>query len=271
MAVRRAAVLEPPRKARHVALGAELAGARRAVLREALDQVAANVPGTLAGKDPEYLHQLRVGMRRLRAALYVFGGTLRPADVRALRRLLRQLARVAGPARDWDVVTRRLPPKLRPAAERRRRAAYARLRRVLRAPQLWLAPRGLAAVRQPLSDYARAVLTRADRKALKKGARQDWSRPGKRHALRIRLRRLRYACEFLRGAFPDRDAEPLIRSLKNLQDILGDLNDLEVARKLRAELTGRPVRDSAKKDQLLKQLPAAWRAFAGAERFWQLK
>jgi len=51
----------------------------------ALEHAAANVPGTLEGRDPEYLHQLRVGMRRLRAALNVFRGTLREAEVRALR------------------------------------------------------------------------------------------------------------------------------------------------------------------------------------------
>lgn len=241
------------------------------MLREALDQVAANVPGALAGKDPEYLHQLRVGMRRLRAALHLFGGTMRPADVRALRKRLRRLGRVAGPARDWDVYSRRLPQNLRPAAERRRRAAYARLRRVLRAPQPWLTPRGLAGPGQPLPDYARTALSRADRKALKKGERVDWSRPGRRHALRIRLRRLRYACEFLRGAFPDRDAEPLIRSLKHLQDVLGELNDLEVARHLSESLSGKAPRRSARSARLVAQLPAAWGEFAGAERFWELK
>jgi len=241
------------------------------VLREALDQIVANVPGTLAGRDPEYLHQLRVGMRRLRAALYAFRGTMHAADVRALRKVLRRLGGVAGPARDWDVYTRRLPAGLRPQAERRRRAAYLQLRRVLRAPQPWLPPRGVAAGRQPLPVLASALLERADRKVLTKGGRIGWSKAGKRHALRVQLRRLRYACEFLCSAFPERDAEPLIRSLKNLQDLLGDLNDLEVARRLRAELKAQPVRASAKKTRLLAQLPDAWRAFAAAPRFWQLK
>jgi CHAD domain-containing protein len=246
-----------------------VAAARRAVLHEALEQVVANVPGAVAGRDPEYLHQLRVGVRRLRAALSVFDGTMREAEVRAMRDVLRALTRVAGPARDWDVFTRRLPAKLRPAAERCRRAAYARLRRVLRAPRLWLAPRGLAAARVPLPVFARRALERAERKALKQGERIDWSRPGKRHALRIRLRRLRYAGEFLRGAFPQADAEPFIRSLKHLQDLLGDLNDLEVARRLQAELTGRKRRRGSKTAKLLAQLPAAWRQFAGAPRFWR--
>lgn len=239
------------------------------MLREALDQIVANVPGTLAGRDPEYLHQLRVGMRRLRAALFVFRDTMRDADVRALRRMLRELARVAGPARDWDVYSRRLPAQLRPAAERRRRAAYANLRRVLRGPLLWRLPPGLAAGRRPLPVLVRSALERADRKALKKGARIDWSTAAKRHALRIRLRRLRYACEFLRGAFPGRDAEPLIRSLKHLQDLLGDLNDLEVARRLSEALSGKAPRRAAQCGKLLALLPAAWRAFATAPRFWK--
>jgi CHAD domain-containing protein len=241
------------------------------VLREALDQIVANVPGTLAGRDPEYLHQLRVGMRRLRAALYAFRGTMRAADVRALRKMLRRLGGVAGPARDWDVTTRRLPAGLRPQAERRRRAAYLQLRRVLRAPQLWLPPRGVAAGRQPLPVFASALLDRADRKALQKGARIEWSKAGKRHALRVQLRRLRYACEFLRGAFPARDAEPLVRSLKNLQDLLGDLNDLEVARRLSGELSGKAPRRTATTGKRIARLPQAWRHFAATPRFWQIK
>ena len=246
-----------------------MAAARRAILHEALEQILANRAGVLSGEDPEYLHQLRVGTRRLRAALTVFGDMMRKEDLRALRRMLRALARVTGPARDWDVFARRLPASLRPAAERRRRSAYVALRRVLRAPQLWLLPRSQDVPRVPLPEFARQVLERAERKALRRGARIDWSRAAKRHALRIRLRRLRYASEFLHGAFADADAEPFIRSLRHLQDLLGELNDLEVARHLRAELTGSPPRSGARKAKLLAQLPAAWKAFAAAPRFWR--
>ncbi|MDH5220262.1 MAG: CHAD domain-containing protein [Betaproteobacteria bacterium] len=246
-----------------------MAAARRAVLQEALDHILANRAGALAGADPEYLHQLRVGTRRLRAALTVFGDMMRAEDARALRRTLRALARVAGPARDWDVFMPRVPAPLRTAAERRRRSAYAALRRVLRAPQLWLLPRSQAVPRVTLPAFARQALERAERKALRRGARIDWSRAGKRHALRIRLRRLRYASEFLRGAFPDADAEPFIRSLKDLQDLLGALNDLEVARQLMAELTGAAPRHDSRRARLIARLPAAWQAFAGAPRFWR--
>lgn len=251
--------------------GTPVPAARRAILHEALEHAAANVPGTLEGRDPEYLHQLRVGVRRLRAALNVFRGTLREEEARALRRHLRALTRVAGPARDWDVHARRLPTRLRPTAERQRRAAYAALRRVLRAPQPWLPPRGLPATQPPLPQFAAAALERAERKARKLGARLDWSRPGKRHALRIRLRRLRYAAEFLHGAFPDADAAPFVRSLKHLQDLLGELNDLEVARRLQAALTGEKPRRGVRAARLLEQLPAAWETFLTAPRFWRLE
>lgn len=231
--------------------------------------MTANFPGAVAGRDPEYLHQLRVGMRRLRAALHIFDATLREADVRALRRLLRALSRVAGPARDWDVHARRLPPALRPAAERRRRAAYAALRRVLHAPQLWPPPRGLPSAQVALPVFAHSVLERADRRARRRGEQLEWTHAGRRHDLRIRLRRLRYAAEFLRGAFPGADTEPFIRSLKRLQDALGELNDLEVARRLQAELAGEKPRRGPRTVQRLKALPAAWDAFIAAPRFWR--
>lgn len=236
------------------------------MLREALDHVLANVPGTLAGRDPEYLHQLRVGTRRLRAALRVFGGTMQEADVRELRRGLRKLSEVSGPARDWDVYSRR-----RPAARRRRAAAHAALRRVLRGVRLWLLPRAQPRARQPLPDFAREALEALDRKALRRGGTIDWRRAGRRHALRIRLRRLRYAAEFLAGAFPAREREPLIGSLKALQDLLGELNDIVVARRLARVLSGKAPRrvPGTREPGLIRRLPAAWRRFAAAPRFWR--
>ncbi|HEX9183587.1 MAG TPA: CHAD domain-containing protein [Burkholderiales bacterium] len=248
-----------------------VAAARRAVLREALDQVLANVSGALAGKDPEYLHQLRVGTRRLRAALRVFRGTMRRAEERALERTLRALAKVTGPARDWDVNLRRLPAALRPAAVRRQRAAHERLRRVLGAMQLWMLPRGLAASHPDLPTFAGEILEDLEHKALRRGRDMDWSRPHRRHALRVRLRRLRYASEFLSGAFPGRDSEPLVHALKHLQDLLGELNDMEVTRRLLRELRGTGARRAPgrRERELIAMLPTGWRGFASAPRFWR--
>jgi CHAD domain-containing protein len=248
-----------------------VAAARRAVMREALEQIRANIPGSLAGRDPEYLHQLRVGTRRLRAALRVFRGTMRRKEERVLLRTLRKIAEASGPARDWDVNASRLPVALRVEAARRQRAAHAQLRRVIGAVQLWMQPRGLAGTRPDLDAFARAVLESLDRKATRQGRNIDWKRAGQRHALRVRLRRLRYACEFLSGAFPGRDSEPLVRSLKQLQDLLGELNDMEVARRLVRELRGRRTRRAPgpRERKRVSLLPAAWRRFTWAPRFWR--
>jgi triphosphatase len=248
-----------------------VAAARRAVMRETLEQIRANIPGSLAGRDPEYLHQLRVGTRRLRAALRVFRGTMRRSEVRALQRTLRKIAKASGPARDWDVNAPRLPLALRVQAARRQRAAHARLRRVIGAMQIWSLPRGLAGTRPDLPTFAREVLESLDRKATRQGEDIDWKRAGQRHALRVRLRRLRYACEFLGGAFPGRDSAPLVRSLKQLQDLLGELNDMEVARRLARELRGTRTRRAPglRQRKLASLLPAAWRRYTGAPRFWR--
>jgi triphosphatase len=264
-----------PRKARAIAVrpAAAVAAARRAALREALDQVLANIPGTLAGKDPEYLHQMRVGARRLRAVLRVYRGTMQRKDERALLRTLRKIAAASGPARDWDVNASRLPVALRAEAARRQRAAHAQLRRVIGAMQIWMLPRGLAGTRPDLDAFAREVLESLDRKATRQGEDIDWKRAGQRHALRVRLRRLRYACEFLSGAFPGRVSGPLVRSLKRLQDLLGELNDMEVARRLVRELRGRRARRAPglRERKLVSLLPAAWGRFTGAPRFWREK
>jgi triphosphatase len=248
-----------------------VAAARRAVMRETLDHILANIPGALAGEDPEYLHQLRVGTRRMRAALHVFRGTMQRKDERALLRTLRKMSRASSPARDWDVNASRLPLSLRPEAARRRRAAHARLRHVIGAVQLWILPRGLAGTRPAVDAFAREVLESLDRKATRRGRGIDWTRAGQRHALRIRLRRLRYACEFLSGAFPGRDSEPLVRSLKQLQDLLGELNDMEVARRLMRELGRERARGKPgpRERKLFSLLPAAWRRLASAPRFWR--
>jgi len=208
-------------------IAATAAAAMRAALQEAMEQIAANAPGAAAGTDPETLHQVRVGTRRLRAALRASRGLWREDDVRALRRQLRELAAVSGPARDWDVFLRTASAPLRARARHRQR------------------------------------------KALQRAARTDWADPAGRHALRIRLRRLRYVSEFMSGAFPERSAGVLLRSLKDLQDLLGALNDIEVARRLTRKLAGRKARSEERERKLLSQLPGAWRRFAAAPRFWR--
>jgi triphosphatase len=247
----------------------DAASAMRAALREALAHMKANVRGAAAGKDPEFLHQLRVGSRRLRAALRESRELWRKNDVRALRRELRRLSAAAGPARDWDVLHEKLPARLKARASSPRRAAQHALRGTLLKLELRL-PRAKRDPGPPLAQFAREALDRMHRKLLERRRGTDWDDAERRHALRVRVRRLRYVAELLEAAFLGADARPLVASLKRLQDTLGELNDIEVARRLLRDL-GAPASGSAHRERaLLERLPSDWRAFAAAPRFWRV-
>src|SRR5438132_5572089 len=82
-----------------------VADAARHTLTLRLEVVREYLPLALheADKDPEHVHQLRVGTRRARAALDIFALCLPQKAYKSARKLLRRLRRAAGEARDWDV------------------------------------------------------------------------------------------------------------------------------------------------------------------------
>jgi inorganic triphosphatase YgiF len=105
--------LGPPQKARPVELHAALttAAALRRIMGACVEQMQVNEAGVLAGRDPEYLHQFRVGMRRLRSCLSVAALATGREAVAPLAAELRWLGTEMNPARDWDVfMTETLPP-----------------------------------------------------------------------------------------------------------------------------------------------------------------
>src|SRR5206468_10148538 len=104
-----------------------------------------------------------------------------------------------------------------------------------------------------LAALAKSSLERLKRKTRRHAA---WRDAKERHALRIQVKRLRYACEFF--GVPDPAAE-------KLQDLLGELNDIAVGRRLLGELGGSPQIKAALKrreQSLLRRLEPAWNAFA---------
>lgn len=241
-----------------------------AVAEGCLAQIVENEPAASLGVDPEGVHQMRVGARRLRSALGFFAPVL-PAPARtALRDELRWLAGELGPARDADVLaTELLDPllaersgdsalaQLREAAEELRGEAHGRVRDALggaRWPRFaletgaWLARRAWR--EQPLSQasarlflparlHAAELLERRHRRARGLGRRLEAAAPDERHQLRIRLKKLRYAAEFAAGLHPGRAAERYARRLARLQDALGHLNDVANAERQLATLLQR--------------------------------
>jgi CHAD domain-containing protein len=242
-----------------------------AAVEDALARIETNARGVLESDDPEFLHQLRVGQRRLRSALRAFRGVLAKESTIGLRSSLRSVSPKLGAARDWDVLVQRLAvaraTALLARAEERREKARQAARRTIRSrtfARLAREARALAAgnTRRDLPSFGAAALERAHAKAVKAGP-TDWKDPAARHALRIRVKRLRYACEFFAAAFPGRRTTAYIAGLKALQQILGELNDITVGERL--------IGFTADETAQLRKLRAAWTRFLSRPPFWRAR
>jgi CHAD domain-containing protein len=249
--------------------------AAAAVLRRLLAVVSENTDGAIAGEDIEYLHQLRIAVRRSRTVQRQFKGVFPALDLPGFRADFRWLQRATGVVRDLDVyvdefdaLTELLPEGLRGDLEpmrqvliERRLAARAEIGQVLRSRRtIELATdweRLLESlVELPLDDRPQATETVADLCARRIGkvyrqiismgqAVSDASPAEDYHELRKKGKELRYLLElFGVHLFDEEIVRPLIEALKDLQDLLGRHQDREVqiamVRSLTDEVSPRP-------------------------------
>ncbi len=256
-----------PARAEPIALrhDAPLEETIRLVLGECLRHLTQSQRAAERGDDPEGVHQMRVGARRLRSALGLFEPWLLARTARALSEELRWLARALGRARELDVFLSDLIGPLarsRPddkglaalceAADAARGDAYTAVRRalasrrysrlVLRLGRFVEAPfrRGdLVALQTPARRAARRVLRRRAEKMHELGERLGALPPRDLHRLRIRTKRLRYAIELVGPLFGEKSSARMARRLAVLQDALGHLNDLASAEALLVQLRER--------------------------------
>jgi inorganic triphosphatase YgiF len=256
-----------PVKARPAVLdrGMSVNDAFKAVMWASLAHLQANERGMLGGRDPEYLHQMRVALRRLRSAVSVFTPPLPEAVITPVRNDLRWLATSLGPARDWDVfVTETLPPieaefgahggladfsarcnRLRRAAGARARRAVrsARYRRLALSTAAWLASEGwlpqleqpaVGALQAPVGAFAAAVLERRYNQVRKKGRKLGELSAVELHRLRIAIKKFRYAADFFAGLYEPGATREALKRLSRLQDVLGAMNDAATVANLMA-------------------------------------
>jgi inorganic triphosphatase YgiF len=247
-----------PVKARPAALAQDMSVSEAfgEVAWATLTHLQANVRGMLESRDPEYLHQMRVAVRRLRSALSVFAPALPRSAVAPLAAELKWLTGALGPARDWDVfVYETLPPiraafarhhaleEFTRACLRRRRSACGKARAAVASARYqrlvlrlagWLAARGWleeadAAMREvqagPVREFASAVLAARHARVRKRGRRLQKRSPAELHRLRIAVKKLRYAADFFAGLYDEAQVREALRRLARLQDILGAMND----------------------------------------------
>jgi triphosphatase len=287
----------PARKAKAVTLvpDAGLADARRTVLRECLQQVAVNASQVASGDfGDEHIHQLRVGLRRLRTALRLFE---RDGDSAALTEPSAALFRALGAVRDAAAVAAPLreqlsqalaatglvldPPALPigdtidPAALLRASAAQALLLDTM-AQTLPPAPAEESAGESPAAAHLTKRLKRWHRAVAEAAAGFAALDDEARHKLRRQVKRLRYGVEFAQALWGAKRVARYLRALAALQERLGALNDVTVA--LAAFRTG-DARDpatlfalgwlAARRAALIADCAPALKRFVAVGRPWK--
>jgi triphosphatase len=225
-----------------------------AILRRHFAAMLAHEPGVRLGEDPEELHDMRVATRRLRAALKLYSDVL-PKRSERYERDLRWVAGALGEVRDLDVHLQRLSEEASANGEvleeivalLRERRVEAR-RRMLEALDSNRYERLLASFSgtlrrgrsptptAPVLEAAPDLLRDRYKKVRKRAntLRED-SPPEHFHELRKKGKRLRYALEPLQEIY-GKPAQKMVKLLKEIQDDLGDHQDLIVAAGLMEEL-----------------------------------
>ncbi|GAA4659874.1 CHAD domain-containing protein [Amycolatopsis dongchuanensis] len=222
------------------------------------EAITSNVEGTVDDVDPEFLHDLRVAVRRTRSLLKVAGDVL-PGNLAArFAPRFAELGELTTPTRDLDVyllefdaladsLVAGAPEDLAPFAEhlRRRRDAERKIlvrglraQRFARLMESWRAAlSGVVAApdrHSTVDDLTAERLRRITKRVIRRAAAITPESPAEDvHALRKRAKELRYALEVFQPVRPaDRGA---LKELKRLQDVLGAFQDGEVqSTKLRA-------------------------------------
>lgn len=219
-----------------------------------------NLAAAMDGRQPEGTHQVRVGLRRFRSALSVFKKYIPAAQRAALNAEAKWLLAQLGPARDLDVFILSLTAPLASrvsedaglaqlirAARHAQIKAHATAAKALRGPraarfsarlETWIGGHGwraedLERVHDPrkdrVDDFARRFVNRRMRNI--RGDYDDIEAltTAQRHELRIAVKKARYGLEFFQAVLPAKRGRQLASTLKQIQDNLGHLNDIDVA------------------------------------------
>jgi CHAD domain-containing protein len=208
---------------------------------------------------------MRVGLRRLRAAISLFSHALPAGPTEKIKTELKWLTNELAPAREIDVfvktkisgaardvvprrggeaIDREFAARRIEALERARKAVNSERCRGLLVDVLeWIEVSQKGAkkdARTPIRKFAADTLHRRAKKLIREGRELDKLSPAERHKFRIRTKKIRYAVEFFESLFSGkRDRKQiarLSRHLKKIQDALGSLNDLIAHQKLAADV-----------------------------------
>jgi triphosphatase len=298
-----------PIKARPVAVADTMpvGAAFRAIGRNCLDQILGNERCLRATGNPEAIHQLRVALRRLRSAIRVFRDVVDGPDLAEIRAGIGWLLGPLGPARDdfvfldeilHPVIAAHPDAKTLDALQGRWLAEHERhlaaARDAVAEPRFtalllelaawiesgsWLSRPETERRKRPLGPFAAKVLGKRHRKLTEAtGPSLGALPPAELHRLRILGKQLRYAGEFFEPLWSGKATRFYLSTLAELQDLLGQLNDLTQAEsRLSAGATEPGLAWAAglvagwhasRRPDLLDRADRAWHQFRHARPFW---
>jgi CHAD domain-containing protein len=284
------------KRPRHLSEAMRCETAFRLIVSECLEDIATNHAATCAGETIA-LHQTRVALTRLRAAVRFYARMVADAEWTRLKTELKWLSTHLGAARDLDVAIQNAKgtenERVFIAA---RIEAFAELKDVLESERYrqwldamwdwvgsgpWTARQDLRAARRravPVAEFHARTLARWHRKLSENSRGIQGMGKTKRHDLRLASKRLRYAIEFSEGGLPAEDYahwRDILKQLRKGQQILGELNDADVQRAL-LERLGQPANPVKKravkhaklharktKGRLLRRAAIVYRKIAG--------
>ncbi len=270
-----------------------VAEALQSMIWSCLFHLQANVPGAVKKEDDEYLHQVRVTLRRLRVVLDMTAKHRADAELDALRDLIAELGLALGRSREWDVFVTEILPSVLPKdveelkellveSEKRRQKChqlvYAALQtvdfqRLLLRFGAWMNGEYWSEFRKSanLLHFAEHALGRHEQKFRRRGeCIQGDANNEQLHKLRIACKNLRYSTELLASLHEASNSKKQLNLLAKLQDTLGKLHDNAVALQLLDELEQVThhenivlIRDGIEHNhaKYLKELRKEWKSF----------
>jgi triphosphatase len=280
----------------------DVASALQSMIGACLLHLQANISGTIQKLDEEYLHQVRVALRRLRVVLAIAENFHADEELGKLHEQVAELCVEFGRLREWDVfvtqilvpIRSRLPEqdelRLLRDSEKLRGQHHAAVESRLQSQDYqrfllcfgawmhgdyWREP---AAKDLSMPCFAAQILDKRSRQVSKRGKDTATATPNQLHMLRIACKKLRYSVEIFASLFDPVKAKRYLSALITLQDILGTLNDIAVAHRLLDELDAGAqhestllIRDWIKRDYMdqIVKLNKAWKKFYGQKIFWQ--
>jgi inorganic triphosphatase YgiF len=244
----------------------DLGKAMQMLIWSVLQHVQSNVHGATVSGNSEYLHQLRVALRRLRVLLRMVESICADEQLAIFRKEVAALCITLGRIREWDVflaqtvqpLCERMPQDaglqaLVVTSEQHRDVCCSELRNDMQVRELqrlllrlafWMhGPYWQQVEISGLStcDVAATYLTELARQFAQAGEHLDTFDAAKLHAMRIRTKKLRYCAEFFASLYGKHKSQQYLTALSAVQEVLGQINDDAVANRLLDDLAKVPA------------------------------